>query len=88
MSAFWSTIISAVILGPLVVLIQRSRKENKSDHNTVASVLLEVKDQIIDLHTKIDHVDDQVNKVDDQMHDHMMWHYKKTTEGKKKVEGV
>ena len=82
MSAFWSTIISAVILGPLVILIQRSRKENKNDHNTVASVLLEVKDQIIDLHSKIDHVDEQVDKVDDQMHDHIMWHYKKTSEKK------
>ena len=88
MSAFWSTIISAVILGPLVVLIQRSRKENKNDHNTVASVLLEVKDQIIDLHSKIDHVDEQVDKVDDQMQGHMMWHYKKSTEAKKKVEGA
>ena len=84
MSAFWSTIISAVILGPLVVLIQRSRKENKNDHNTVASVLLEVKDQIIDLHSKIDHVDEQVDKVDDQMQGNMMWHYIKSTEGKRK----
>ena len=71
-------------MGPLVVLIQRSRKENKNDHNAVASVLLEVKDQIIDLHVKIDHVDQQVDKVDDQMQDHMMWHYKKTSDLKTK----
>ena len=50
----------------------------------VASVLLEVKDQIIDLHLKIDHVDEQVEKVDDQIQDHMMWHYKKTSDSKTK----
>lgn len=70
----------------LAALVQKSRAENKNDHNIVAEMLVDVKDQIIDLHSKIDHVDEQVDKVDDQMQDHMMWHYKKSSEAKKKRE--
>ena len=73
----------AAVGGILVALLQRSRAENKSDHNTVASLIVDVKDQLLDLHVKIDHVESQVDKVDDQMHDHMMWHYKKSTIVKK-----
>ncbi len=51
-------------------------------------MLIDVKDEILNLHHKIDHVDEQVDKVDDQMHDHMMWHYKKSSENKSKVKGV
>ena len=80
--------IITAIGGILVALVQRGRKENKSDHNIVATMLVDVKDEILNLHHKIDHVDEQVDKVDDQMQGHMMWHYKKSTEGKKKVEGV
>jgi Na+-translocating ferredoxin:NAD+ oxidoreductase RnfG subunit len=80
--------IITAIGGILVALVQKGRKENKSDHNIVATMLVDVKGEILNLHHKIDHVDEQVDKVDDQMHDHMMWHYKKSTEGKKKVEGV
>jgi len=72
--------------GLLVALIQKGRKENKNDHNAVATMLLDVKDDILDLHHKIDHVDEQVEKVDDQMTDHMMWHYRKSSESKKKKE--
>jgi len=54
----------------------------------VATMLIDVKDEILNLHHKIDHVDEQVDKVDDQMHDHMMWHYKKSSENKSKVKGV
>lgn len=72
--------------GILVALVQKSRKENKNDHNVVATMLIDVKDQIIDLHSKIDHVDEQVDKVDDQMNDHMMWHYRKSSEARRKKE--
>jgi hypothetical protein len=51
-------------------------------------MLVDVKDEILNLHHKIDHVDEQVDKVDDQMHDHMMWHYKKSSENKSRAKGV
>ena len=70
--------------GLLVALVQKGRKENKNDHNTVAAMIGDVKDEILNLHHKIDHVDEQVDKVDDQMTDHMMWHYRKSSENKKK----
>jgi len=78
----------AAVGGILAALVQKSRAENKNDHNIVATMLVDVKDEILNLHHKIDHVDEQVDKVDDQMHDHMMWHYKKSSENKSKVKGV
>ncbi len=72
----------AAVGGILAALVQKSRTENKNDHNVVATMLVDVKDEILHLHHKIDHVDQQVDKVDDQMQDHMMWHYKKSSEGK------
>jgi Na+-translocating ferredoxin:NAD+ oxidoreductase RnfG subunit len=78
----------AAVGGILAALVQKSRAENKNDHNVVATMLIDVKDEILNLHHKIDHVDEQVDKVDDQMHDHMMWHYKKSSENKSKVKGV
>ena len=80
--------IITAIGGILMALVQKGRKENKNDHNVVATMLVDVKDEIINLHHKIDHVDEQVDKVDDQMHDHMMWHYRKSRENKKKKEEV
>ncbi len=80
--------IITAIGGILVALVQKGRKENKSDHNIVATMLIDVKDEILNLHHKIDHVDEQVDKVDDQMHDHMMWHYKKSSENKSRAKGV
>ncbi len=76
----------AAVGGILAALVQKSRTENKNDHNVVATMLGDVKDEILHLHHKIDHVDEQVDKVDDQMQDHMMWHYKKSSEAKKKKE--
>jgi hypothetical protein len=70
----------------LAGLVQKSRRENKNDHNTVAEMIIDVKDQIINLHHKIDHVDNQVDKVEVQMQDHMMWHYRKSNQFKKKEE--
>ena len=84
-------IIVAVIAatgGILAALVQKSRAENKSDHNIVAGMLIEVKDEMLHLHHKLDHLDEQVDKVDDQMTDHMMWHYRKSSENKKKKEEV
>lgn len=72
--------------GLLAALVQKGRRENKNDHNTVATMLVDVKDEILQLHHKIDHVDEQVDKVDDQMTDHMMWHYRKSSETRKKKE--
>jgi hypothetical protein len=58
--------------------IKESRVENRDDHNRVAGLLSNVKDELLNLHHKIDHVDEQVDKVEGQMHDHMMWHYEKS----------
>ena len=76
----------AAVGGVLAALVQKSRKENKTDHGVVAGLINDVKDELLHLHHKIDHVDSQVDKVDDQMQDHMMWHYKKSSENKKKKE--
>lgn len=69
--------IIAAVGGILAALVQKSRKENKDDHNIVANLLVGVKDDIIHLHQKIDHVDDQVDKVDDKIDMHISWHRKK-----------
>jgi hypothetical protein len=74
--------IIAAVGAILAALVQKSRSENKSDHNTVAELIGDVKDEILHLHHKVDHLDQQVDKVDDQIHDHMMWHYKKSSEKK------
>lgn len=80
--------IIAAVGGILAALVQKSRAENKNDHNTVAELIGDVKDEILHLHHKVDHLDQQVDKVDDQMHDHMMWHYKKSSERKSKLKEV
>lgn len=74
----------AAVGGLLTALVQKTRKENKEDHNVVAGMLSGVKDELLNLHHKIDHVDEQVDKVEDQMHNHMMWHYKKSDENEKR----
>lgn len=74
----------AAVGGILTALVQKARKENKDDHNIVAGLLSGVKDELLNLHHKIDHVDEQVDKVEDQMHGHIMWHYKKSDENEKK----
>lgn len=78
--------IIAAVGGILVALVQKGRKENRDDHSVVASLISDVKGEILQLHHKIDHVDSQVDKVDDQMQDHMMWHYRKSSEAKRKKE--
>jgi len=60
------TTIGAII----VALVQKGRRENKDDHNVVATLLVNVKDDIINLHHKIDHVDQSLDG-------HIDWHMKK-----------
>ena len=60
MAAFWSTLLSALILGPLVVVFQRFRKENSSQH-AESRMLLE---QVIKT----------VDKVDNRLEGHIDWH--------------
>jgi RNAse (barnase) inhibitor barstar len=63
MEAFWATIISAFILGPLVVVFQRFRKENTEQHAESRDLLQQV------IKT--------VNKVDDRLEGHIDWHLTK-----------
>lgn len=74
----------AAVGGIVTALVQKMRTENRDDHNRVAGLLSGVKDELLNLHHKIDHVDEQVDKVDEQMHEHMMWHYKKSDENEKR----
>lgn len=68
----------AAVGGVITALVQKSRKENRDDHNVVAGLVSGVKDELFNLHHKID-------KVDNQMQDHMMWHYEKSDPVKKLV---
>jgi hypothetical protein len=73
----------AAVGGVVTALVQKTRKENKEDHMVVADLVSGVKDELFNIHHKID-------KVDDRMQDHIMWHYEKsdpkktTTVAKKK----
>lgn len=67
----------AAVGGILAALVQKGRKENKSDHNVVANLLVNVKDDIIHLHQKVDHLDDQIDKVDDKIDVHLKSHRRK-----------
>jgi uncharacterized membrane protein len=76
MEAIFVALIAAV--GAIVAaLVQMGRKENKSDHNVVANLLVNVKDDIIHLHQKLDHLDDQVDNVDNKIDIHLKSHRKK-----------
>lgn len=66
----------AAVGGVITALVQKSRKENRDDHNVVAGLVSGVKDELFNLHHKIDRVDDAVN-------DHMMWHYEKSDPSEK-----
>jgi len=71
----------AAVGGVITALVQKSRKENRDDHNVVAGLVSGVKDELFNLHHKID-------KVDDAMNDHIMWHYEKSDPQPKKVTRV
>lgn len=51
----------AAVGGILAALVQKSRQENKKDHNMVSGLLYDVKDDIINLHHKVDKVDDKID---------------------------
>ncbi len=53
-------IVVALLGGPIVVLLQRSRKENSSDHAIVMD--------------KLDKIDSKVDKVDGKVDKHIEWH--------------
>jgi tetrahydromethanopterin S-methyltransferase subunit G len=53
-------IVVAIIGGPLVVIMQKFRKENKEDHAVVKSLL--------------DKIDGKVDKVDAKVDQHIQWH--------------
>lgn len=61
----------------LAALVQKGRNENKEDHGKVVGILSTVKDDIIALHNKIDHVDHQVDKVEDKIDEHIQSHRRK-----------
>jgi len=50
----------AVIGGPLVVVLQQFRKENREDHAVVKDLL--------------DKIDGKVDKVDSKVDSHIQWH--------------
>lgn len=58
----WASIITG-IFSVLVALIQKSRKENKEDHNLVYNSLTELKEDMKVVETKLDN--------------HIDWHLKK-----------
>jgi hypothetical protein len=58
----------AFIGGPLVVIMQKFRKENKQDHAVVKNLL--------------DKIDSKVDKVDNKVDQHIQWHL--TPKGKAK----
>lgn len=58
----WASIITG-IFSVLVALIQKSRKENKEDHNLVYNSLTELKEDMKTVETKLDN--------------HIDWHLKK-----------
>ena len=62
-------VLVALIGGPLVVLIQRGRKENSTDHAQVMSMLKETKTSIDKVDTKLDgHIDWHLHrKVDTEL---------------------
>jgi len=81
-------IVAVIAAGGAVIasLVQKGRAENKADHNQVSSMILNVKDDIINLHHKIDHVDEQVFKVDDKLDGHISWHMRRIKKGEQNAE--
>ena len=47
--------------GVLVALIQKGRKENKTDHSVVADLLRNVHDDVVKVEDKLDHVEDKLD---------------------------
>ena len=53
--------IVGLVGGVIVALIQKGRKENKTDHNIVATLLMNVHDDVVKIEDKLDHVDKVLN---------------------------
>lgn len=64
MMAFWATIISAVILGPLVALIHNLKKQNHDEHNMTQE--------------KMDTISDKLDALGHRLTDHIVWHLDNT----------
>ena len=61
--AWFVPVLVALIGGPLVVLIQKGRKENSTDHAQVMGMLKETKTSIDKVDTKLDgHIDWHMNR--------------------------
>jgi len=64
----WIVPIVVAILGsPLVMLIQKGRKENQLDHASVMTTLTET-------NVMVKNIDKKVEKVDDKLDGHIDWH--------------
>ena len=68
--------IVGLVGGVIVALIQKGRKENKTDHNTVATLLMNVHDDVVKIEDKLDHVD-QV--LDSHIKEHKITNITKTS---------
>ena len=53
--------IVGLVGGVIVALIQKGRKENKTDHNVVANLLHEVHKDVGKVEDKLDHVEDKLD---------------------------
>jgi hypothetical protein len=73
MAYFWASVVSAFLAGPVVVLLQRWRKENSSQHAESRMLLEEVI-------KNLDTVDGSVDKVSDKLDNHITWHLDSTKE--------
>lgn len=67
MSGFWATIISAVILGPLVALIHNLKKQNHDEH-------MQTSDKIDAISDKLDEIGARLHDHGERLHGHIEWH--------------
>jgi hypothetical protein len=61
---WWVPIVTAVITGPVVVILQKLRKENTSQHAESRGLLEH-------LVVKIDKVDDKIDRLEDRFETHI-----------------
>jgi hypothetical protein len=61
---WWVPIVTAVITGPVVVILQKLRKENTSQHAESRGLLEH-------LVVKIDKVDDKIDHLEDRLETHI-----------------
>lgn len=69
-SAFWGPIIVAFVGGPLVVLLQKLRRENTVQHAESRGLLEHVVNQVDKLDEKFDqHIQDHLTDLKEQLRD-------------------